>query len=167
MIMSPDHYRQTLLSLLEDGFQLRAHRETKVIPVYELAVVSTGSKLHPDEALDARGPFITNEIGSIHLRNSSLEMFAKSLSLHLGRPVVDKTDMPGLFRFSLDWAPVPGEDGGPEAAGLPLGTKMPMSVANGPSIFRAIQEQLGLRLTPQRGLVEVIVIDNAERPRTQ
>jgi uncharacterized protein (TIGR03435 family) len=167
VIWSPDRRRQMLLSLLEDRFHLRIHRETKVTPIYELTVASTGSKLDSDLFLDARGPVIRNERGSIHLRNSSLELFTKLLSLHLGRPVVDKTGTPGLFRFSLDWAPVPGEDGRLLAAGFGRGAQLPAANTDAPSIFRAIQEQLGLRLNSQRGPVEVIVIDNAERPRTQ
>jgi uncharacterized protein (TIGR03435 family) len=164
IIWSTDHRRQMLLRLLEDRFHLRFHRETKVIPIYELAVASTGSKLRPDPFLQDIGPVLNNAIGSMVLINSSLELFAKLLSLHLGRPVVDKTGMLGLFRFSLDWAPVPGEDGRLVAAGF---GRLPAPSTNAPSIFRAVQEQLGLRLTPKRGPVEVIVIDNAERPRAQ
>ena len=164
-IIPLDQYRQMLLRLLEARFQLRAHRETKEIEIYELVVASTGLKLRPDPWLDARGPFIKDEIGSIHLRNSSLDAFAKRLSLHLGRPVFDKTDTPGLFKFSLDWAPVPGEDGGQEVAGIPPGTPMHSANVSAPPIFKAIQEQLGLRLTPNRSPVEMIVIDKAEKPR--
>lgn len=165
--MPTDQYRQVLLRSLEDCFQLRSHRETRVVPIYELTMTGTGSNLHPDSGPDARGPLIKDGIGSIHLRNSSLEEFADRLSLHLGRPVLDKTRTPGLFRFSLDWAPVPGEDGGPDAAGLPPGTPMPTANSDGRSIFQAIQEQLGLRLTPEHGPIEGIVIEKAEKPRAQ
>ena len=156
-----DQYRLMLVRLLEGRFQLRVHRETRVMPIYELSMASTRSKLRPDPDLDARGPLIKAGTGSIHLRNSSLEKFAKLLSLQLGRPVFDKTGVDGLFAFSLDWGPVPGENGGPEAD-LPAGGLTPST--NAPSIFSAIEEQLGLRLTPSNSPVELIVIDQAERP---
>ena len=167
VIMRTDQYRQVLLRSLEDCFHLRAHRETRVVPIYELTMTGTGPNMYPDQDLDARGPVIKDGTGSIHLRNSSLKEFADRLSLHLGRPVLDKTRTPGLFRLSLDWAPVPGEDGGPDAAGLPPGTLMPTAKTGGQPIFKAIQEQLGLRLTPEHGPVEVIVIETAEKSRTQ
>ena len=166
VVMSMGQYRKTLLNLLEDCFQLRAHRETKVMPVYELTMASRGPNLREDSGLDARGPLIRDDAGAIHLRNSSMLEFAQRLSLHLGRPVVDRTGTNGLFTLSLDWAPVPGEDGGPEAVGLPPGTPMPTTAnADGQAIFQAIQNQLGLRLTPEHSPVEVIVIEKAEKPR--
>ncbi|MCU1262232.1 MAG: peptidase BlaR1 [Bryobacterales bacterium] len=166
VIMPTEQHRQVLLRALEDRFQLRAHRENKVMPVYELAVTGTVSKLRPDPFLDARGPMIRSGIGSIHRRNTSVDEFAKLLSLHLGRPVLDKTDLPGLFAFSLDWLPAPGENGAPEATGFAPTNAMATRNTAAPSIFQALQEQLGLRLTPSHGPVEVIVIDKAEKPRT-
>jgi len=166
VIMPTDQYRQVLLRSLEDCFHLRAHRETRVLPVYELTMTGTGPNMHPDPGLDARGPVIRNGSGSIQLRNSSLKEFADLLSLHLGRPVLDMTHTPGLFGLSLDWAPVLGEDGGPDAASLWV-PAMPTAKTDGQPIFKAIQEQLGLRLTPEQGPVEVIVIERAEEPRAQ
>src|SRR5439155_6305859 len=81
VIMPTEQYQQVLWRVLEDRFQLSAHRENKVMPIYEMTVASTGSKLRPDPDLDARGPLIRDGIGSIHLRNSSLEAFAHRLSL--------------------------------------------------------------------------------------
>jgi uncharacterized protein (TIGR03435 family) len=163
--MPTEQYGQVLLRALEDRFQLRAHRENKLLPVYELAVASTGSKLRPDEGLDARGPVIKYGLGSIHLRNTSLDAFANRLSLHLSRPVLNKTDMPGLFAFALDWSPGNGENAVPEVIGFPPANRMAAADSDAPSIFQAVQEQLGLRLTPSHGPVEVVVIDNAVKPR--
>ena len=162
VIMPTDQYRKVLLKSLEECFQLRAHRETKVLPIYELTVASKGPNLRDDPWLDARGPLIKDEVGSIQLRNSSLEEFAHRLSLHLGRPVLDRIGTTGLFRISLNWMPEPGEDGGPDAAGLPPGTPTPIPNTGGQPILQAIQSQLGLRLIPGRGPVEVIVIEKAE-----
>jgi uncharacterized protein (TIGR03435 family) len=165
--MPAEKHRQVLLRAIEDRFQLRAHRENKIVPAYELAVAGTGSKLHLDPFLDARGAGIRSGIGSIHLRNTSLGGFAKLLALHLGRPVLDKTNLPGLFALSLDWLPAPGENVAPEAARFAPANAMATTNTNGPSIFQSLQEQLGLHLTPGQGSVEVIVVDKAETPRTR
>ena len=92
-------------------------------------------------------------------------MFARQLGLQLGRPVIDKTGLTGRYDFTLEWTPEPGEGGGPEALGFPPGTQAaPATNTNGPSIFTALQEQLGLRLDSQRGLGELLVLDHVEKP---
>jgi uncharacterized protein (TIGR03435 family) len=79
--------------------------------------------------------------------------------------VIDKTGIAGGFKIDLEWTPVPGEDGGPTTSGLPPGAPEAAAPSpDGPSIFTAIEEQLGLHLRPARGPVEVIVIDKAEMP---
>ena len=81
---------------------------------------------------------------------------ARNLSIAAGRNVVDKTGLTGAFDLDLTWKPdVPA--GAPEAAGN-------ASSDDAPSLFTALQEQLGLRLDAQRGPVEVLVIDSAEHP---
>jgi uncharacterized protein (TIGR03435 family) len=164
--MPTEQYQKGLLSSLGDCFQLRAHRETSRAPVCQLTIAGIGPNRQPvlGFALDARGSVIGDKNGSIQLRGSSLAEFAKLLSAHLGRPVPDKTGAVGRFRISLDWAPGPGEDGRPQAAGLPPGTVMPAPRSDGSPILVAIEEQLGLRLTPTQAPVEMIVIDRAKRP---
>ena len=84
--------------------------------------------------------------------------------MQLGRTVIDKTDLKGEYDFKLEWAAEPGQ-GGLESLGLPPDQPRPQPAdANGPSIFTAVQEQLGLRLESQKGPVEIIVIDHAEKP---
>jgi uncharacterized protein (TIGR03435 family) len=78
--------------------------------------------------------------------------------------VMDKTGLTGEYDFTLEWTPEPGQ-GGPESIGLPPAPDSPRaSDSNGPSIFTALQEQLGLRLDAQKGPVDIIVIDRAEKP---
>jgi bla regulator protein blaR1 len=78
---------------------------------------------------------------------------------------MDKTGISGEFNFDLEWTPVPGEDGGPTSSGLPAGTpEQPAPTPDGPSIFTAIEEQMGLRLKSGRGPVKVVVIDSAQMP---
>jgi uncharacterized protein (TIGR03435 family) len=164
ILMPNPQFRKVLLSSLEDRFRLRAHGETRTAPVYELTVMGTGPNRHEVIGLVSMGSVIEDKSGSIQLRNSSLAEFAKLLSAHLGRPVLDKTGTQDWFRISLDWATVPGEDGGPQAAGLPPGTVMPAPRSDGSPILVAIEKQLGLRLTPTQAPVETIVIDGAKRP---
>ena len=95
-----------------------------------------------------------------------MAMLADHLSTRLWRIVIDKTGMEGYYAFKLEWTPVPGEYG-PEALGLPPepGPNPPPDAANaGPTIFTALQEQVGLRLKSGRGPVEVVVIDQVARP---
>jgi uncharacterized protein (TIGR03435 family) len=104
-------------------------------------------------------------VGLIQLTKATAATFASQLSYALGRPVIDKTSLSGEFNFVLEWTPEPGEDGGFTTAGLPSGASdQPASIPDGPSIFTAIPEQLGLRLKSRRGPVEVIVIDDVQMP---
>ncbi|HET8546394.1 MAG TPA: TIGR03435 family protein [Bryobacteraceae bacterium] len=158
-------FGQILMKALEDRFQLKSHREKIVMPVYELTLAGTGLRLRPDPHLDARGEVIQLRRGVLHLRNTSLESFATRLSLCLGRPVLNKTDLPGLFLFMLDWSPAPGEKHVCDGAIFPVEAPAALANTGAPSIFQAVEEQLGLRLVPGNEPVEVIVIDKAERPR--
>ncbi|MEO7649089.1 MAG: TIGR03435 family protein [Bryobacteraceae bacterium] len=81
----------------------------------------------------------------------------------MGRPVIDKTGLKGDYDFTLEWTPEPGQGmfGGPPPPGGP-----PPADTNGPSIFTALQEQLGLRLDSRKGPVEIIVIDHLEKSST-
>jgi uncharacterized protein (TIGR03435 family) len=89
---------------------------------------------------------------------------AAYLAMQLGRPVIDRTGIHGSYDFSLEWTPAPGE-GGPDAIGLPARAEIsPPADSNGPSIFTALEEQLWLKLEPQKGPVDIIVIDHVERP---
>jgi uncharacterized protein (TIGR03435 family) len=92
----------------------------------------------------------------------SLDILAKELSPRVNRVVVNKTDRTEMFDIDLEWEP--DDDTRAAVAALtPNGTVRPAS-AGKPGIFTALVEQLGLRLEPARGPVEVLVIDRAERP---
>jgi uncharacterized protein (TIGR03435 family) len=84
-----------------------------------------------------------------------------ALSQQLGRTVIDKTDLKGFYDIKLQWTPELGQ--GPLGPGGPE-PKEPPADASGPSIFTAIQEQLGLRLESAKGPVEVLVIDSVQKP---
>jgi bla regulator protein blaR1 len=88
-------------------------------------------------------------------------MLVTVLARTLGRTVVDKTGLTGRYDFSLEYAP---EEGGPPPAGGAGGAPPPPPADSGPSIFTALQEQLGLKLESTKGPVDVIVIDHIEKP---
>lgn len=161
--VSASQVRPMLRALLEDRFQLRSHAEQRQLPVYELSVDRKGSKV--PRVKDGEKADVRVGAGSMQLTKATAATFASQLSYALGRPVIDKTRLSGEFDFVLEWTPEPGEDGGPTTRGSPPGVSdQQASSADGTSIFTAITEQLGLRLTSTRGPVEVVVIDHVQLP---
>jgi bla regulator protein blaR1 len=80
----------------------------------------------------------------------------------LGRPVIDKTQMNGLYDFILEWTPEPGQ--GPVAPGVSDPPPNQSADISGPSIFTAIQEQLGLKLESTKGPVAVLIVERVQKP---
>lgn len=135
-----------LQSLLKDRFKLTTHRESKQLPVYDLVVAKGGPKFKAESSESG----ITSNTNGTHWHVSakvSMRSFANFLSEELDRPVIDKTGLAGSYDFTIDWA-----------ADNAVATN-----DAGPSIFTAVQEQLGLRLESAKGPVEIIVVDHAER----
>ena len=132
-------------TLLSDRFRLKAHRETRLVPVYALTIAKSGPKLHPTTPDEHRS--IDSYPGTIEATNAPMTLFIDELSGKVDRPVVDKTGLTESFDFTLRWsAEIPGVDPG-------LG-----------SIFTAIQDQLGLKLEAEKHPFEVLLIDSIERP---
>ncbi|HLG99737.1 MAG TPA: TIGR03435 family protein [Bryobacteraceae bacterium] len=157
--------QQRLQALLADRFKLVIHRDTKEQPIYALVVAKGGSKLKPSDAKSANRRMMMGR-GMLNGEGVELAMLANVLSNQLGRPVLDRTELEGHFDVKLEWTPDPGQSPG----GFPGGTPPPGVQAppppdpNGPSIFTALQEQLGLRLESTKGPVEMIVVDTVEKP---
>ena len=148
-------------SLLADRFKLVVHRETREEPVYELTVAKGGSKLKEvaDRPGQQRG-IRSARRGQLAGISAPLPSLMKVLSDELGRAVIDKTGLRGEFYdFTLSWAPSVSSD----LAGLADAPATP-SDPSGPSIFTAVQDQLGLKLESRKGPVEILVIDHAEKP---
>jgi len=146
--------RAAVQALLADRFQLTIHRETKLIPGYALVVAKSGFKLKKT-ADDGQADFSSNR-GKLTAHQISMELLARNLSGNLSSPVVDMTGIKGGFDLTLEWTPDEVESqakAGGEAA-----------EPAGPSIFTAVQEQLGLKLETQKAPVEMIVIDRIEKP---
>jgi uncharacterized protein (TIGR03435 family) len=155
--VTDDERRKMLQSLLTDRFKLAIRRETRELPVYALVVGKNGSKLTPNT--DGQPERVGLQIGSGRLAMIGLDVtlpaIADALFNHVGRMVIDRTGIEGKFDFRLRWAP--------DALNMPLVNGSKMEPGEGPSIFTAVQEQLGLKLESTKGPVEILVIERAEK----
>jgi uncharacterized protein (TIGR03435 family) len=179
--------------LLEDRLKLKVHRESREVPAYLLVAGKSGPKLRPSEegscvAFEAFDPskaappgaekFIpicssrmirrTPLMVTWEVRGGTLDDVAHALGIDLDRIVINKTGIAGKFDFRMEFAPDEGTAGlnrlrtadgplvTPATASDPLG---------GPSVFTAIQEQMGLKLEPAKGPREFLVVDRAESLR--
>jgi uncharacterized protein (TIGR03435 family) len=178
-----------LQALLEERFKLKTRHETREVPAYALLVAKNGPKMHastegcipfdvaklPRPGADMKMPSFCGlrefrrpageGAAEWRLFGSSMDEFSKVLGGDMDRIVVNKTGLAGVFDFRMQFAPddtTPGlsfrgrgGDGAPPA---------PADASGGPSIFTAIQEQLGLKLESSKGMREFIVIDRIEKP---
>jgi bla regulator protein BlaR1 len=164
-----------LQALLADRFNLKIHREPKQMSVYELTVVKTGAKLTPTvratfQSKDGttsvnrslgwsiprlpNGEFNTSNT-IMTVRDRSIQELTDALSNMMDRPVLDQTGLKGEYDITLEWerdADVPSE------LGVPGGAMF------GPSMFRAFQNELGLKFESTKAQLEGIVVDHVERP---
>jgi len=155
-----EHLGELLQKLMADRFQLALHREQRMLPAYALTVAKGGSKLKAAEAGGGQGAGCEH-MGVCNFRKVPLAQFTRWLSfVVLDRPVVDKTGITGTFDFSLRWTP-------DESQFSALGLRAPTAADNPnapPPLFEAIEEQLGLKLEPEKIPAEVLVIEKVERP---
>jgi bla regulator protein blaR1 len=168
-----------LQALLADRFKLSLYREAKELPVYSLVIAKNGPKLQeakpgepdgdgikgPDGRPAVGGHFFRMGRGQLNGHSLGMADVVRLLSQQLGRTVVDKTGLTGNYDFTLQWTP--DESQGPMFKGAEGGqapASAPPPDSSGPSIFTALQEQLGLKLESQKGPVEILVIDHVEKP---
>lgn len=137
-----------LRNLLAERFKLVVHRETRTVQALVLEVAKPGPKLEKTEAGEAS---TNSSRGRIDARKATMDRFADVLSRQMDLPVINQTGLEGVFNLKLEWTP---ESLKPAGSGT----------AEEPSIFTAIQQQLGLRLRSQKTPVEMLVIDHAEKP---
>jgi bla regulator protein BlaR1 len=171
-VQRKDVNQRMLQGLLADQFQLRLHPETRVLSEYALLVGENGPKLTP-AANDPRAPsgllshFNRFGPGTLVAHGAAISLLADYISgqPEINRAVLDETGLRGDYDYTLQWMPdqrqarmLNGEDGQP-------GTdNRGWSESSGPSIFAALQEQLGLKLEARTGPVRILVIDHAEQP---
>jgi uncharacterized protein (TIGR03435 family) len=159
--LTKEQRNRMVQAVLEERFKLQVHLEEKEAPIYALVVAKSGSKLKEaksDEVYTSgpkgadgqfvRGTLFVSGDGEATAHAAGMSMFAKSLTQLAGRRVVDKTGLTGAYDFQFKW-------------------KLSNSDAEGPSVFTALEEQLGLKLEPTKGMVQTLVIDRIERPIPQ
>jgi len=137
-----DQLKPMLQQLLVERFKLTFHRGTKDASGYALVVAKDGPKLTGSKG-GPSNPMILP--GGIRANNATLDLLAGLLSHLTGRPIVNSTRIEGKFDFRLDYAPEAAID------------------SSLPSVFTALQEQMGLKLVPQKVPVETLIVDHAER----
>jgi uncharacterized protein (TIGR03435 family) len=150
-----DQFRQMLQALLADRFQLKVHREPREMPVYLLVVGKGGPKFKPSlPDADAQAHFSASGPNyQATMPRESMDDLAKNLLSHVaGRPVLNKTGLPGMWDIRLTYKPESQIDRGP------------MPDMGEISIFTAVQDQLGLKLEPQNATIEILVVDHVEKP---
>lgn len=133
-----------LQTMLAERFHLKVHIETRQGLLYDLVVAKGGIKMKPSAAGEKSGMWG----GGFQLTGRATTVEGLAGMLPVGRIVVDKTGLTGKYDFTLKWTPF-DQEGQADA---------------GPSIFTALQEQLGLKLVPAKGPVEALVVDHVERP---
>ncbi len=166
---TPAEIKRMLQSLLADRFKLELHRETKELPVYFILAAKNGAKLQKSKDRDCpdvvdgdslvRGTLCHFLVGGPQLgwtgRSISLQDIADALTYRVGRPVIDRTSIPGTFDIKTSgWSSETGGADGQRQSTDP----------GAPSIFTMLEEQLGLRLESGKAHTAMLVIDRIEKP---
>jgi len=170
----PEVVKQAFRSLLINRFKLRVRHATKVLPVYELVLAKNGPKIAEDKTAgqSCRITDVGPDLPSVRGKERWLEVkcdfrtFAGVLSAFpelRSRVLVDKTALHGRYKFTLHWTPEmrPGK---PMPATVGQSNHAAPSKPSGPSLFTALQEQLGLKVQSTTAPVDIIVIQHIENP---
>ncbi len=139
--------QQMLQAMLAERFKLVFHRETRTIPEYALVVGKDGPKLRASSEEEKKQSRTSQGPRMIKATGTTVEALARMLISAVGAPVLNRTGLEGEYNFDLRFAPLMG------------GTEETL-----PDIFGAVQQQLGLKLEPIKGPVEVLIVDKAEMP---
>jgi uncharacterized protein (TIGR03435 family) len=152
--------RLMLRALLADRFQLKIHHMSKDVPVFYLVVAKNGSRLKSSPE-NAKGSLLidssSRKLVRITATRIPIAQFIGSIGYYAGRPIFDKTGLAGPYDFLLEWTPDNFAAAGPG---------VDVSDPVGPSLFTALQTQLGLKLEPAIASFDTLVIDHAEKPST-
>lgn len=145
---SDEQFEPLLQSMLEDRFGLKFHRETKESTIYSLTVAKGGPKMTVDtsEGQDSSNTNSKDGRTTMTAKKVTVAMLASRLERQVGRRVIDNTGLRAAYDFTLTWSRDQSVD------------------PTGPSIFTALQEQLGLKLDSAKGPVDLVVIDAVDRP---
>jgi uncharacterized protein (TIGR03435 family) len=148
-----------LQALLVDRFQMKVHQESRELPIYALVLAKDGPKFKPSQI---NGTTVNARRGEISVSGSddTVGLLADELARYFGRVVVNQTGLHDRYELDLKWTPEEPVASQPGASGPTTST----ADSSLPSIFTAIQEQLGLKLESQKGPVSVLVLDHVEMP---
>jgi bla regulator protein BlaR1 len=146
-----DRMRLRTQTLLQERFQLMVHVDAKEQPGYALILAKDGPKVQPSADQGPAGTLRSN--GRIDGRRGTIKMLATVLTQLVARPVEDRTGLTGTYDYKVEYT---------QDAVL-VGTEANPPDPSGPSIFTALQEQLGLKLEPSRVSALTIIIDRAEK----
>jgi uncharacterized protein (TIGR03435 family) len=158
-VTDPIQRTPMLQKILVERFKLKSHYERKELPVYTLVTGKNGIRM--TEIQPAIGPNGMKDGGGREVRRGQIRSMGQpmkplvdALTREVGRVVVDRTGLTGYYNFTLKWTP---DEMTSQGGGAP-------DDSSAPSIFTAVQEQLGLKLEPAKAPVQVLVIDHLERP---
>jgi uncharacterized protein (TIGR03435 family) len=167
--LTDDQRRAMILDILKERFHFQAHLETKILPVYDLVLAKGGPKFTGGKgpnadtaaAMAKRGITASNGAmivydGEITGGGIPISSLVFSLTSAVGRTVIDKTGLTGNYDIELKWTP--------ENGGQPSADNGQTDAQSGPSIFTALEEQLGLKLESAKGPVQTLVVDHVEMP---
>jgi uncharacterized protein (TIGR03435 family) len=143
---------QMMQDLLADRFQLKFHKETRELPIYNLVVAKGGLKI--ETTPEGKGNGYSMGSGKLSGNGIELDSLAFSLANQVGRIILNKTGLAGRYNIDLKWQPDSMAAGSNSSSADP-----PL-----PDLFTALQEQTGLKLEPAKGPVDVYVIDHVEKP---
>lgn len=176
----PDQLMPMLQSLLAERFKLIVRHDTKELPVYALVVAKNGPKFKDAHESDPNIPELNGRTdlpaigsrmrvniirrGRLTTQGSDMATLSSQLSRFLGRSVVDKTGLKGSYDLKLEWVPDENQVANFQAIGVPEGAGAPPADWPGPTLFTALEEQLGLKIDSQKGSVEVLVVERVEKP---
>lgn len=173
---SPDQLRTMIKKLLAERYGLRVHNEKREMPAFVLADGKTGPKVTPTQL---NGPLPGLGMGPgeggirLNVANATMDDFAGFLQMIvLDRPVVNHASLKGRYDFHVTFTPDdsqfhghPPKFGRPQPGGAPAATDPATPAADSaPNLFEAMQQQLGIRLSPEKTEVPVVVIDHVEKP---
>jgi uncharacterized protein (TIGR03435 family) len=147
-----DQRRAMRRAILLDRFQLQVHTEVKTLPVYEMSLTKDGPKFKESTSTGNGSSTHTHNIPhgtELNARNVTMASFAGTLYSEVHRTVLDKTGLAGKYDIDMKWSPDDAATPDPDA---------------GPSVYTALQEQLGLKLQSAKGPVETLVVDHVEMP---
>jgi uncharacterized protein (TIGR03435 family) len=152
-----DRNRARLQGLLADRFQLKMRDEMRMMSTYALVVAKGGPKLKKSETQDLPMQAHANG-GQLLFTNATLDQFANAVGDWVGQPVLNQTGLDGKYDLRLEWTP------DAPVAGGPVDTAASQAASSGPTIFTALQQQMGLSLQARKNQAHCKVVEQVERP---